>query len=325
MTHNPASPKQHVLRSSMPAFAYGFLVVVAVLYVAPLVLLRMPGFQSWNMSQQSVEQDYVFTTPHIDADIVLIGESSAEFGVDPRQISAALGLKALNLTNTLQSLPVIGPIELDRYLSQNKRPRLLIFYLTPWDLDFFQSPLPRYEGEEMLLRYGSVWDIITYTWHHSTQMMNFPLQFYAYNTPFDPNRRHWPANTNKTIIQQLGHASLDADKSPLGPECAFPQHVLIQSGKTASMERILQEYQGSADQVVLYIAPVPRCAGYATFLVGPYDTLDAVPPQVLPADDFGDDGYYAHPIPSAVHAVTQQLIEALRQRLQNPAGGATPH
>jgi len=313
MTHNPAPPKQHVLRSGMPAFACGFLVVVAVLYLAPLVLLRMPGFQSWNMSQQSVDQDYVFTTPHIDADIVLIGESSAEFGVDPRQISAALGLRTVNLANNLQSLPVIGRLELDRYLSQNKRPRLLVFYLTAWDLDFLQSQLPRYEGEEMFLRYGSAWDILGYTRQHSAEMLNFPLQFYAYNTPFDPNRRRWPAATNKAIIQQLGHAALGPEKLPLSPNCAFSDRILSQSSATGSIERLLREYRGSADKVILYVAPIPLCTGYKALLNAPYRRLDATPPKILPANDFSDDSYFAHPIPSAVPTITKVLIEALRE------------
>jgi hypothetical protein len=325
MIANPAPRNLRRPCANIPAFAWGFVAVVVVLYLSPLVLLRMPGFQSWNTSQPAVEQDYIFTTPHIDADIVLLGESSAEFGLDPRQVSAALGLRTVNLTNTLATLPVIGRLELDRYLSQNKRPRLLIFYLAPWDLDFFQSPLARYEGEELLLRHGSASDILAYTWHHGTEMLNFPLQFYAFNTPFDAGRRHWPAATNKVVIQQLGHASLGAEKAPLSPTCTFPDHILAQSGKTASIDALLQEYRTSADQVILYLAPIPRCAGYATLLMGPYSRLDTAPSQVLPAEDFGDDGYYAHPVPSAVGTVTQQLIEVLQQRLQDRNGDARAH
>jgi hypothetical protein len=295
-------------------FACVVFVVFVLLYCVPLVVVRLPGIERWEMSPGAVDLDYTFRTPHIDADVVLIGESSALYGIDPRPMSAALGVKVVNLANTLQSLPVIAELQLDRYLAQNKRPRLLVFYLTPWDLDFFNSRLSRYDGDEALLRQGGVADIVRYGERRPFELLTFPFQFYAANTLFSPARREWPPTGNMSIVRQLGHTDLVVDK-PLSGGCQFPEELLRQSGKTASVQTVVERYRGSADAVVVYAAPIPNCGGYAKFLNLPYKQMGVLPPVASAAEGFGDDTYYAHPMPGAVPATTERLIAALRPSL----------
>lgn len=311
--YNPTPSKQRALRGNFLTFTGVLAAVFLLLYLFPLVLLRLPGFEGWNISSDAVDIDYTFTTPHIDADIVIIGESSALYGIDPHQMSSSLNLKTTNLANTLQTLPIIVRMQLDRYLSQNKRPKLLVFYLTPWDLNFFESTLDRFDGDEMLLRYGSARQILHYATARPFELLVFPFKFYAVNSIFSPARRDWPP-PNRAIVQQNGHANLDV-RSPLDPTCAFPPSLLQKADRTTTIDALLRRYGNAADKVILYVAPIPQCAGYQALLNGPWQRLKTAPPQVLPAPDFGDDTYYAHPLPTSVPAVTQLLAHRLQQEL----------
>ena len=76
--------------------------------------------------------EYGFTASGVNADIILFGESSAVMGIDPRLAARSLGMKVINIPNSLGSLNVTGDMALSHYLRVNRRPKLIVFYLGAW-------------------------------------------------------------------------------------------------------------------------------------------------------------------------------------------------
>src|SRR5271168_5144205 len=155
-----------------------FFAVPLTLYLLPLIALRIPGFERWGGSTYGPALDFGFRSPGQDADVVIFGDSSALYGIDPVQMSAALGVKVINLPNTAGSLPVTGDLALRRYLSTNKKPQLLVFYFAPWGLNYtHEESSAIFEGEEMLIRNGTWSEIFAFAKNHRTQSLVFPFQF----------------------------------------------------------------------------------------------------------------------------------------------------
>ena len=70
------------------------------------------------------------------------------FGTNAAQMSQDLGLKVLDIPNSLGSLANTGDWALREYMASNKPPRLIVFQMTPWDMDFLHLPnLAFYEGD----------------------------------------------------------------------------------------------------------------------------------------------------------------------------------
>ena len=179
---NPAAP-----------WLKAFTITLLSLYLLPFALVRLPSFERFGGSPFGPALDYPYTLQHADADILIFGDSSAAVGLDPRQISAELGLKTINLPNTAASLQVLGQSSLDHYLGANKPPRLIVFYFAAWNLDYAQEPLGTYifEGEEILLHRGSLRQILTFFRAHPAEAFSFPRHFYLAD----------PQNALKTFLR----------------------------------------------------------------------------------------------------------------------------
>src|ERR1700753_1737258 len=107
-----------------------------LVYLIGFVLVRIPSYERWGGSSWGPILDYAFQAKGENADVVIFGDSSALFAVNPMQMSKQLGLKVINLPNTIGGLPVVGDMALGRYLAGSRPPKLIVFYFTAWDLDY---------------------------------------------------------------------------------------------------------------------------------------------------------------------------------------------
>ena len=157
--------------AAVPLFVYFF----------GFALVRMPGFERWGGSLYGPSLDFGFAASGVDADVVIFGDSSALYDLRPLEMSAALGIKAINIPNTLGSLPVTDDMALRHYLNTNKPPRLIVFYFSAWNLDYSRHEDLHliYEGEEMLARHGSVSQIFRFARRRPDGPLLFPLEMYA--------------------------------------------------------------------------------------------------------------------------------------------------
>ena len=294
------------------------------LYLLPFLIIRTHAFIRLAGSQFSPSLDYSFTTAGQNADIVIYGDSSAFYGVSPLQMSQDLGLKVINLPNTGGSLPVIDDLPLRYYLSVNKAPKLVVFYFSPWDLNYQQENSRfLFEGEEVLLRHGSAKEIGAFALKHPSDALEYP--FMAYST--GPKAALVSAlhhdDRFKVIAANRGHlesASVSAGgrKAVTNVEspCILPARFF---GKgSGSVQELRAKYAAKNIRILVYLAPVPACENVGVVTTEDYSSVNAATPNVLPPSSFRDDGFYIHLDPSAVPSATSALSSAVKQALAQP-------
>jgi hypothetical protein len=321
---DPAVPD--VDDAAMRRYLFTAMGVVALLYLAPFFLGRLRLWDRWNPDFFARPLNYAFSTAGENADVVLFGDSTAVLGVDPSQITRALGVKALNLVNIRPSLMVNDDLSLRRYLGANRPPRLIVFYFAPWDFDYGHDDpgaQPAFEGEELLLRRGTGRDILAFLRRYPMEGVLFPLRFYASAATSVLHPIPHP-NQEAQLAATRGHVD-DQDTTVLSRPCTFPQ-ALIDRVRFDWVRSLGQKYASPQTRVLFYVAPVPSCGNAAALLSLPYSQLPAAPPRLLPPEFFSSNIPRAHPRAIAVPEATRNLIDAVRPLLGDgaPAGVATP-
>jgi hypothetical protein len=308
----------------MGAYLLKVLGVLAVLYVIPFCLARSSFYDRWNPSFFARPLNYAFTTAGENADVVIFGDSTALFGVNPSLISSALGVKALNLVNTQPSLVVNDDMSLQRYLAGNRPPKLIVFYFAPWDFDYghlnFESR-PVYEGEELLVRQGTPRQLLAFLIHHPSHAISFPTRFYA--TAWELARHPAPHSTQDAQLRETKGYIDNIDPTTMKPSCNYPQ-LLIDNVRFGWVRSLGERYKSSQTQVLFYVAPVSACINSSSVINMPYDQLPAAPPRPAPPEFFAEDVRYIHPHPFAVPVLSGYLTDAIRPLLAGAKPSAQP-
>lgn len=292
-------------------------VLPAFVYLAGFVLVRMPGYERLRGSSWGPILDYGFQTAGQNADVVIFGDSSALLAVDPTLMSQQIGMRIINLPNTIGSLPVIGDMTLRRYLMTNRPPKLIIFYFCAWDLDYERTKGSQlFEGEEMLARHGSLKQIADFGFHHPSELFYFPFRVYSGFGPMSLLNAVHSTNSLPEVVAHRGHVANHLPYPPLDGDCMLPALDISVQGN-ASVGDLMKRYSTSYTATMLYLAPVPACANVEQLTSSVKEHLMIAPPNVFSASDFTADSYYAHLEPSAVTRATHLLTDAARPRLEN--------
>lgn len=288
---------------------------MAVLFVLPFLLVRSGVYDSINPSFYARPLNFAFNTAGQNADVVLFGDSTALLGIDPSQMSSALGVKVLNLVNTQPSLVVNDDLTLRRYLASNRPPRLVVFYFAPWDFDYGHTDFdarPTYEGQELLLRQGTRNELSTFIRRRPMEALEFPLKFYATALQLTLHRVSHP-HQYEQLAATHGHLD-NTDPTVLSNSCSFPPF-LVDNVHFAWVRSMAKRYATPETRTFFYVAPVPACANAQAVLSRPYDRLPAAPPVQVPPQFFSNDIRYIHPRPFAVPQLTRNLTDAVRPLL----------
>ncbi|GAA3762259.1 hypothetical protein [Terriglobus aquaticus] len=310
-------------------FARSILWVLAVplavyLLTFPLVMMPGSGFSRLGVSKFGPVLDYGYNVRHADADVVIFGDSSAFIGIDPRVVNATLGTKALVIPNTIGSLPVLGDIPLQRYLSHNRPPRLLVLYFAPWNLDYND---PRrhdllFEGEEVLFRHGSLRDILRFAMRKPAEFLTFPLKVYStlgWNTlSFTLHQGDREHNTDAT----LGHMDYAFDFPPMPDTCHLVAHGMWKTGD-ASVRALMQKLSTPQTQVKVYLAPIPGCSD-ALYAVEHMGQPIGAKPLILPPSWFAGDDANGHIRPDHVAENSLLFAKTIAPWVQQAHIGANP-
>lgn len=287
------------------------------LFTFPLVMIPRLGFSHLGVSKFGPVLDYGFEARHVDADVVIFGDSSAFIGIDPRIVQGALGLKTVVIPNTAGSLPVIGVMPLERYLAHNRPPRLLVLYFSAWNLDY-NDPRRQdllFEGEEMLFRHGSWPEIASFARRKPLEVLTFPLEVYSTlgwnNLKYALHHR----NGEQEAYALLGHMDYTFPFPPMPTPCKLMANGVGSSGD-ASVRALMSTYRDRGMRVAVYLAPIPGCTDTEVVLQHRFRSLDATPPVVLPPSWFVGDNSDAHIRPGQVPANSRLFAAGLRRWLQ---------
>ena len=289
-------------------------------YLAGFALVRLPSYERWGGSRWAPTLEYAFQTAGQNADIVIFGDSSALYAVDPVQMGRDLGLKAINLPNTMGSLPVLDDLSLQFYLAHNPPPKIIVFYMGSWNLDYRHPWGTRlFEGEEMLVRHGSWSQILQYALYHPFETFYFPFRVYSGLGPGAIKDLLRPSHAVPEVVPSHGHITNDLPVGPLAGDCKFPP-VLTDQDRTDSVRALISKYSTPQTTTMLYLAPVPGCQNVKTLLTTISSNITHELPAVLAPGDFSADSMYAHLRPNAVPAATELLTVAVRSRLNSDSG-----
>ena len=252
---------------SFRRFVYWLLLVPAAVYIAvfPLAMIPALRFDRWGGSKWAPVLNFGFHADHQNADVVIFGDSSAAVGIDPRLLDAELGIRSVVLPNTLGSLPVTGDMALRRYLEHNTSPRLIVFYFSPWDLNYNGPGGEKFlfEGEQMLLRNGSWHDIASFARAHPLALLAFPWQA---NSMLGV-KNVWMtlrSDRQRDTERARGHIDYTDPIGPLQAPCKI-NDADIRETSSASVERLVSRYAARGLHVAVYLAPIPACSNSGIF------------------------------------------------------------
>ncbi len=111
---------------------------MALLVVLPLTALLLTLFFARSETFVSVSRRQLWHATHYrfvmapqqNCGVVIAGDSSGIFGVDPSVLEASTGLKTCNLALPYVATAVAGTRVLDEYLAHNRPPRFIVFHLS---------------------------------------------------------------------------------------------------------------------------------------------------------------------------------------------------
>ncbi len=297
-------------------YLWRVLLIPALLYPIAFLLVCLPSFEHWSASQWGPMLEYPFHT-RANADVVIFGDSSAFFGIDPRLVNAQLGIKSVVLPDTVGSIPVTGDRPLAAYLAHNRKPRLIVFYFSVWNLDFNHTAYGRlFEGEEMMFRHMSAREIAAFGWHHPLEILEFPFRLYSTFGPEMLTAAMHHINREGNTELTLGHVDYREPFPPLTDACQLPANFLANTDSD-SVRELVRRYTSPETHVMVYLAPIPSCTNSSRLLTRSFVSVGAAEPKVLPARSFAGDPYFAHVLPGSVPVSSTLLADALKTRLSH--------
>lgn len=301
-------------RSPYARYLWRVLLIPALLYPFAFLLVCMPSYERWSTSQWGPMLEYPYVS-RANADVVIFGDSSAFFGIDPRLVNAQLGIKSVVLPDTVGSIPVTGDKPLEAYLEHNRKPKLIVFYFSAWNLDFDHTAYGRlFEGEEMMLRHMSGREIAAFGLHHPFELLSFPFRLYSTIGPKMVTAALHHVNREQNTKEALGHADYAEPFAPLDHSCQIPGNYLTNTGDE-SVRALVRRYSSPETRVMVYLAPIPACTNIADLRTSSFGSLNVAQPRLLPPDSFAGDPYYAHILPGSVAAASRLFANALQTHL----------
>ncbi len=301
-------------QKSFAGYLWRVLLIPALLYPVAFVIVLLPSYERWSTAQYGPMLEYPFDS-RADADIVIFGDSSAFLGIDPRVVDAQLGLRSVVLPDTVGSLPVTGDAPLRSYLAHNRAPQLIVLYFSPWNLDFgHMAPARLFEGEEMLLRHMRFGEIATFAVHHPTELLEFPFRLFSTFGPKIVRAALHHVNREANTADARGHADFAEHVPPLSDSCVFPQ-AFINQRNDSSVRELADRYRTAETNVLVYLAPLPKCRNSVLLSGRSFADLQAMPAALLPAYFFAGDRYYAHVLPPFVTQSSLLLAKVLQKHL----------
>ncbi len=312
----PASttPLARRQRSPYVRYLWTVLLIPALLYPLAFLLVCLPSYEHWSTSQWGPMLEYPFHT-HANADVVIFGDSSAFFGIDPRIVNAQLGIKSVVLPDTVGSIPVTGDRPLAAYLANNRKPRLIVLYFSAWNLDFNHAAYGRlFEGEEMMFRHMHPREIASFGLHHPFELLAFPFRLYSTFGPKMVSSVWHDVDREEITARALGHAEYTEPYPPLDDSCRLPSNYLANTD-SESVRDLVRRYTSPGTRVMVYLAPLPACTNSDDVLMRSFAGVGARPPELLPPNSFAADPYYAHIRPESVPTSSMLLANALKAQL----------
>ena len=148
-THLPTGSGRKAFWYSLPMLLSPVIVIAAAALIIPT-----QWFALHSGSTYLSNIGYAQTLHNKDCQVLVYGDSAAMVGIDPRIITAKTGMSACNIAEFAGVSILSGTLPLDLFLKNNPRPRYLVFFYAPEDLDLQsqRAVVPLFEATTWRMR-----------------------------------------------------------------------------------------------------------------------------------------------------------------------------
>ena len=268
-----------------------FGVVVLVLLIFPLALAKTEFFRRHSSYFYNAVIYDKYSIKGNDADILLVGDSALVTGLIPAVIAKETGWTGYNLGVPFSSFVVHPDLIIDNYLAHNKRPKIIVLYLS------FAAQVSNYDFDR-----GSIYEpAVTLLWHDSLRRN---LEFYmssprrliyvsativrSFLGGFDANSVTW-TDIQRQLVHEQGFVPADAVSERRSLHAGDLTLVDVVPDRQY-IEHFRSKYTEAGYQVVVALSPMADCDPSIANVALAYQGLLDMQPYVLPCDSFASDG-----------------------------------
>lgn len=273
------------------------LVVLLVLFGGLLGLhlfVRTPLFCALSKNPVDVAPCYKVGVSDQSADVLLVGDSSLFYGIQPELIEAGTGIATYNhgLLGPSFSFDPAGVI--DDYLAANAKPTTIVVYISPWNridpgriTDRVWFPLA-----VQTLRHGSPGDWLAFFAARPLATVEVPELVWR-STGFS---RAMSGEWRQRVAASRGYLDYAAILSPeartLPANCKpIERTETYAADNRASLTRLREQYRRDGIELLVYVAPTAACdrrlAEVRRAYVGVADNMPVALPDRYFTDDVG--------------------------------------
>jgi hypothetical protein len=293
------------------------------LYVAPLILVPIlllvfaivvvptDWFAEHSGDPFLLTLGYGALLHNADCKIVIYGDSTAMIGVNPDLIAQRTGLTTCNIAETEGMSMINGTMVLDRFLENNPRPRYLVFFYGPEDLD-----------PESQRRNTAVTTFEAVTWRFRQPhpllsvlaLMRHPEDFFSWaihGARWAIDSLHTKPLPPETRLERFKTHGQSFLKDPVMKDCTLaPQLAAPDRDWVAGLR---SKYAAAGSTVLVDAMMLPDCdpgiAYYKRELAGVIDNQI----EALPVSDFHAGGRHATPTGSVPlsRSIAEQIIRRM--------------
>jgi hypothetical protein len=289
------------------------LAATAVLFGLPFLLMYSGLYTPITSDLSLPHLDYPFLRSAPEAELVIYGDSTCAFGVDPNIVKNLTQLSSVNICESAPILTATGWLPLESYLRSHKRPKYLLLAVSPRNVP------PNDGGEEfgatyLTFHYGA-WPSI---YHMTTRKPQAPLMFaseFANRSIFQPNltaqNYQWAL---KRLQQDRGRIRME-NPSPL-QSCSGSAPAPDRARAVAYLNSFSEDYAHRGYTTAVFFTPLPNCDPQSKKYQEVLEGLGLNEPEFLSKENFVADKQASHPMPNIVPLVSSRLAEVLKTLAQ---------
>ncbi len=299
-------------------------ILIAVILAVPLTgflgavaILRTEFFAKYGESFWAQAAELGYTARDNRCDVLIFGDSTAITGLDPHIIEPLSHLKTCNIAISQDAMILLGHDPLDRFLSNNSRPKYLILQFSVDNLhkDLNRSDMLPLNGLPSLVRFYPA-AVVTRTFFRHPDTVLDALQFtYVLtlrnilgNYPnAQPRLNPGEVNSHFSLLQPAFQSCKPAD-AQVGPR-RLPDPSVITGYK--------ERYAASADHVIFDIAPTATCDPLYAQDARALDRVADNPYQQFPISLYNQA--YVHFTQTGAERLSRQLAEQILSIQARPA------
>jgi len=251
-------------RRSYVYYCLAIALVPVVSVSSSLFIARSSWYVRHQRNSYLAISDYPFVLKNSNCDVLIYGDSSALTGVSPSIIEAATSLRTCNIAQPNTALAIVGTFALDSYLSNNNRPRFLIFQFTAPDFALIDPNGKIYEeGALQLMRHKLDLQTLSLFARHPMQL----LQFSEFILRTGLVERDWTAGTYNRSWAEV-RAAKGLFTSPASPLNNCVGALEVRAPDPSFIRGLRSKYSEQGTRVLVYAAPYPECDGSFDYYSG---------------------------------------------------------